>query len=109
MTERDFVYWLQGFLEVSQASTMNEQQVQIVKDHLALVLTKVTPTYATKAPTVFSTSRTSPAPAEPPTNIFDRNLPTEPVGRVFFSASHTEAQSQDKLFGVIPINTIVSC
>jgi hypothetical protein len=43
MNERDFIYWLQGFLELSGAKTLNEQQVKIVKDHIALVMTKVTP------------------------------------------------------------------
>ena len=38
-----FVYWLQGFLELSGATTLNEQQVQVVKEHLALVLAKTTP------------------------------------------------------------------
>lgn len=38
-----FVYWLQGFLELSGATTLNEQQVQVVKEHLALVMTKTTP------------------------------------------------------------------
>ena len=39
-----FVYWLQGFLELSGAITLNEQQVQVVKEHLALVLNKKTTT-----------------------------------------------------------------
>jgi hypothetical protein len=43
MNERDFIYWLQGFLELSGATTLNEQQVKIIKDHIALVMTKVTP------------------------------------------------------------------
>ena len=39
-----FVFWLQGFLELSGATTLNEQQVQVVKEHLALVLNKKTST-----------------------------------------------------------------
>ena len=42
MNERDFVYWLQGYLEVSGAKELDEAALQIVKDHLALVLTKRT-------------------------------------------------------------------
>ncbi len=45
MNERDFVYWLQGYLEVSNANELDESQLQIVKDHLALVLKKVAPEY----------------------------------------------------------------
>lgn len=44
MDQRDFIYWLNGFFELSAATTLNEQQVQVIKDHLALVMTKVTPT-----------------------------------------------------------------
>jgi hypothetical protein len=39
-----FVFWLQGFFELSNPSTLNEQQVQVIKEHLALVLNKKTPT-----------------------------------------------------------------
>ena len=46
MTSDQFVYWLQGFLEVSGASEMSEQQLRIVRDHLELVLSKRTPAHA---------------------------------------------------------------
>jgi len=42
MTERDFVYWLQGFMEISGAKELTPEQVQIINDHLKLVLNKVT-------------------------------------------------------------------
>lgn len=43
MTAEQFTYWLQGFFELSGATTLNEQQVKVVKDHIALVLKKETP------------------------------------------------------------------
>ncbi|MND47891.1 hypothetical protein D3C80_387970 [compost metagenome] len=43
MSPENFVYWLQGAFELGQLDTLNEQQVKIVKDHIALVLKKVTP------------------------------------------------------------------
>lgn len=43
MNERDFVYWLNGFLELSGAAAMDEEQVRVVREHLALVLRKKTP------------------------------------------------------------------
>ena len=43
MTAEQFTYWLQGFFELSGTTTLNEQQVKVVKDHIALVLNKVTP------------------------------------------------------------------
>lgn len=44
-----FAYWLQGFFEISnkKGQELSAQQVQIIKDHLALVFKKETPTYAT--------------------------------------------------------------
>jgi len=39
----NFVYWLQGFLELTDAKAINEQQAKMIKDHIALVLTKQTP------------------------------------------------------------------
>lgn len=44
MDSLNFVYWLQGFLELSGAQTLDERQVAILKDHIALVLNKSTPT-----------------------------------------------------------------
>ena len=43
MTAEQFTYWLQGFFELSGATTLNEEQVKIVKDHIALVMKKETP------------------------------------------------------------------
>ena len=43
MTTKEFAYWLQGYFEISGAKELDERQVEVVKDHLALVFTKVTP------------------------------------------------------------------
>lgn len=45
MTAEQFTYWLNGFFELSGATTLNEQQVKIVRDHIALVMKKETPQY----------------------------------------------------------------
>lgn len=37
MKSESFVYWLQGFFEVSGATELNAQQTEAVKRHLALV------------------------------------------------------------------------
>jgi hypothetical protein len=39
-----FVYWLNGFFELSAATSLDDTQVQIIKEHLALVLNKKTST-----------------------------------------------------------------
>lgn len=38
----NFIFWLQGFFELSGATTLDEKQVKIIKEHIALTLTKVT-------------------------------------------------------------------
>lgn len=46
MTTTEFAYWLQGYFELTDSGQqMSAQQVQIIKDHLNLVFTKVTPNY----------------------------------------------------------------
>lgn len=47
MTAENFVYWLQGFLEIKGEDgkkdiQLSTEQVEIIKDHINLVLTKVT-------------------------------------------------------------------
>lgn len=37
-----FVYWLQGFFELSGANTLKDWQVDMIKKHLDLVFIKVT-------------------------------------------------------------------
>ena len=37
MTSRDFVYWLQGYMEVANPKTIPEEQVKIIQNHLNLV------------------------------------------------------------------------
>jgi hypothetical protein len=40
MTAEQFIYWLQGFLELSENKTINEKQVKIIKDNLASIFKK---------------------------------------------------------------------
>jgi hypothetical protein len=47
MTPNDFVYWLQGFMEIANPTKLDAAQTQVIKDHLSLVLNKVTPDRAT--------------------------------------------------------------
>jgi hypothetical protein len=50
MDALNFVYWLQGFLELSNTKNLNEEQVKILKDHIKLVLEKKTPNLTTTPP-----------------------------------------------------------
>ena len=47
MEKDNFIFWLQGFFELSEAKELTEKQVQIIKDHLKLVFEKVTPDRST--------------------------------------------------------------
>lgn len=42
MNERDFVYWLQGFFELTESKELTPDQVRIIREHLSLVLKKDT-------------------------------------------------------------------
>ena len=37
MKSIEFMYWLQGYFEISQAKTINETQCQKIKNHLKMV------------------------------------------------------------------------
>ena len=50
MTPTEYIYWFQGFLELSNAKTLSKKQLEIVKAHLELVLTNVTKTKAWVTP-----------------------------------------------------------
>lgn len=43
MKPQEFCYWLQGYFEVQNPEALTKEQTQMVKDHLKLVFTKVTP------------------------------------------------------------------
>ena len=48
MTPENFCYWLQGLLELSNPTTLDETQINIIKDHLEVVFKKETPAYSLK-------------------------------------------------------------
>lgn len=48
MTPLSFVYWLQGFLELSSPNSISQEQVKIIEEHIALVLKKETVLTITK-------------------------------------------------------------
>jgi hypothetical protein len=37
MKSRDFVYWLQGFIEIADPKELNEDQLKVIKSHLNMV------------------------------------------------------------------------
>ena len=43
MNYEHFAIWLHGFLEISNAESIDQTQTQIIKDHLALLFEKKTP------------------------------------------------------------------
>jgi len=43
MNERDFAYWLQGYFEINGVDKLSKKQVQVIQNHLSLVMEKKTP------------------------------------------------------------------
>lgn len=43
MDAMQFVYWLNGYLELSKCTTLDEHAVTEIRNHISLVLQKVTP------------------------------------------------------------------
>ena len=43
MNSENFCYWLQGVFEIANLQELNTKQTLIVKEHLKLVVNKVTP------------------------------------------------------------------
>ena len=43
MTAEQFVYWLQGYMEIANPSSLGVGETRIIKDHLDLVFNKKTP------------------------------------------------------------------
>lgn len=56
MNSQNFCFWLKGFLEIGKPNSLNETQVQEIKNHLNLVLnppdlnSNKTPTYCNVLP-----------------------------------------------------------
>ncbi len=49
MEGKSFCYWLQGFFEIGKNNTLTEEQVKMIKDHLALVFFhEIDPSYSDK-------------------------------------------------------------
>ena len=42
MTTDNFCYWLQGFFELTDSSELTPEQVEMIKEHLSLTMTKKT-------------------------------------------------------------------
>lgn len=43
MNEKEFAYWLQGFVELTDSVSITEVQWKMIKEHLSLVFNKITP------------------------------------------------------------------
>jgi len=61
-----FCYWLQGFFEMTDADSLTEKQVKLIKEHLALVFT-----HKVVIPS-------DPTPPNPPIGTGIKNWPLSP-------------------------------
>ena len=53
MTSRDFIYWLQGFLEVADPQIISKEQILLIKKNLDLVSTNEI--NSTTSPEIYNT------------------------------------------------------
>ena len=72
MTQDQFIYWHQGFVELTETEQPSKAQWAAIKDHLKLVFTKVTPTLGKPLPLT-----PAPFPSYPPLPA-DRVFPLKP-------------------------------
>jgi hypothetical protein len=62
MTAEQFVYWLQGYIEINDPVNITSRETQIIKDHLKLVFEKQTPNRLTTVPDTGITNTPYPGP-----------------------------------------------
>ena len=62
MTAEQFVYWLQGFMEINDPDRISPIETKIIKDHLALVFKKETPVRTISIPNTPQPYITAPYP-----------------------------------------------
>jgi hypothetical protein len=55
MTHRDFVYWLQGFMEISDPKSIDEKSLEIIREHMRLVSEKQNSTTISASPMPYGT------------------------------------------------------
>lgn len=83
MSENEFILWLHGFFEISNAKTLNEEQVKTIKGKLTGFFNKATPERASDPPKNWEWDKKTapmpiiPAPANPVNPWFPKN-PTFP-------------------------------
>ena len=102
MTPEQLVYWLQGFFELSGATSLNEEQVKVIKEHIALVLHKVTPSSVgtgtppqqTRGPYTFSIYPDPSVPWHKPWEITcvagDANIPLNKYNPFVYPSQQTQ-------------------
>lgn len=74
MQERDFCYWLKGFMEIQNPTTLDKDQIQIIQDHLDLVFDKVTPVRTPKVTPYIPTPISPTTPSTYP-GLFPKTYP----------------------------------
>lgn len=97
MDSSAFCYWLQGYFELG-GENLSPQQVQIIKDHLALVFNKVTPSYYLATENVSQPQRFMPdliCSEIPPNMPIFKQLAYDPTGLIYFTPQISEANRVD--------------
>jgi hypothetical protein len=90
---KSFCYWLQGYFELG-GENLSPQQVQIIKDHLALVFNKVTPSYNLGVETVPQEQTYCGSNHPSYGGVIPLNN-TNPTGLIYFTPQISEANRVD--------------
>lgn len=101
MRSDQFIYWIQGFFELTDSKTLSEKQVQTIKNHLKLVfLYDIDPSY--------SDDKTVQAIFQ---NIHDGKNPLDGIVNVVTSITGPPKPPPEKTLweGKQPSNKIVKC
>jgi hypothetical protein len=104
MTAEQFVYWLQGFMEINDPGYISKSETRVIKDHLALVFDKQTPAQEITTIPVPTTTPVAVPNKSPivPNIICDTTEPTLPTPIDINSLKHMGAiQADDSSFNFV--------
>ena len=106
MDALSFAFWLNGFFELSDATQLDSKQTQIIRDHLDLVFTKVTPNRKTpEGELLVDVSKQHIGVILPPTDLQDgQNKPSVFASGIFVGSSLFPDKNPDQQYNKINEN-----
>ena len=96
MTAEQFVYWLQGFMEINDPGYISKSETRVIKDHLALVFDKQTSAQEITTIPVLTTTTVPDKSPIVPNIICDTTKPTLPPPIDINSLKHMDVIRADQ-------------